>query len=208
VPSVATASAAWQHEERRGNEASTAAEVPKTTGQQAARAGDCGKSPACISSPALGAAGGRRHLGRTGRGARRRNSLKSLRELVMGHAVLETASRGNASKSHGFISSAIRLVARAPVARKIMTRREIFSGCRLRANGIELARSAGMNANSAVRRRLAPQEHRRALVAATGRVAAIGLLVVYLRDIQTLVRHLGLWLVTFEQLIRRVAGCP
>jgi len=40
------------------------------------------------------------------------------------------------------------------------------------------------------------------------RVAAVGLLVVYLRGIQALVQHLSLWLVACERLIRRVVGCP
>jgi len=65
-----------------------------------------------------------------------------------------------------------------------------------------------MNTNPSVSRRLARQGHRRVFVAAMERVAAVGLLAVYLRGIQALVQQLGLWLVACERLIRRVVGCP
>jgi len=65
-----------------------------------------------------------------------------------------------------------------------------------------------MNVSPTLSSRLPPRGHRRAFVAAMERVAAVGLLVVYLRGIQALVQHLGLWLVTCERLIRRVVGCP
>jgi hypothetical protein len=78
----------------------------------------------------------------------------------------------------------------------------------LTANGVELARSQGMNANSDVRHRLARQRHRNAVVAVMARVAAIGSLVVYVGSVRLLLQRLALWVATCEQIARRALGIP
>jgi hypothetical protein len=74
--------------------------------------------------------------------------------------------------------------------------------------GVELAPSRGMSGNPNAGRLAAHQRHHSAFVAAMRWVAAVGALVLYLEGVRLLLYQGARWVISCEQIIRRVLGCP
>jgi hypothetical protein len=67
----------------------------------------------------------------------------------------------------------------------------------------------GMDTDSVVTRAVAsPRRPRRGFATTIACVATIGSLLVYVGGARLLLRHVGLWIVTCEQIIRHVLGFP